>query len=182
MINTTSQVQILKLGVLNSENLDNYNIYTINGINRNKERTKALIAEIEKNTAPKHRNKITSLCKEFNDIFAMESDKLTVNNFYSQIFRMKDKNPVYTKNYRLPYTQREEVDRQVDKLLQNDLIEPSLAEYNSPVLLVPKKGTSKNAEVKWRLCIDYRLVNKKLIADKYPLPRIEDILDSLGRA
>lgn len=103
-----------------------------------------------------------------------------MNNFYTQTFKLKDNNPVYTKNYRLPYSQRQEIDRQVDKLLENDLIEPSAAEYNSPILLVPKK--SEGTEKKWRLCIDYRPVNKKLIADKYPLPRIEDILDSLGRA
>lgn len=34
----------------------------------------------------------------------------------------------------------------------------------------------------WRLCIDYRRVNKQLIADKFPLPRIDEILESLGKA
>lgn len=47
------------------------------------------------------------------------------------------------------------------------------------MLLVPKKS---NNEKKWRLVIDYRQLNKKLIADKFPLPRIDDILDQLGRA
>lgn len=32
------------------------------------------------------------------------------------------------------------------------------------------------------MCVDYRMLNKSLIADKFPLPRIDDILDSLGRA
>lgn len=180
IINTTSKVQILKLGAVKTESLENFKIYTIDEVKRTKQRTKLLITELESHTPKQHRSKIIPLCREFNDIFAMEEDKLSVNNFYTQKFRVKDDTPVYVKNYRLPYSQREEVNQQVGKLLQNDLIEPSCAEYNSPILLVPKKGIGKTK--KWRLCIDYRLVNKKLIADKYPLPRIEDILDSLGRA
>lgn len=37
-------------------------------------------------------------------------------------------------------------------------------------------------EKKWRICIDYRKVNEKMTGDRYPLPRIDKILDNLGRA
>lgn len=180
IINTTSRVQILTLPSINSESLENFKIYKIDDIKSNKTRTTQLLTEIAKQVPEQYKNHILPLCKEFNDIFAMEEDKLTVNNFYTQSFRIKDDSPVYVKNYRMPYTQREEVAKQVEKLLKNELIEPSCAEYNSPILLVPKKSADNTR--KWRLCIDYRLVNRKLVADKYPLPRIEDILDSLGRA
>lgn len=50
--------------------------------------------------------------------------------------------------------------------------------YNSPLLIVPKKGIKD----KWRLVVDYRQLNKKLHEDRFPLPRLEDILDRLGRA
>lgn len=46
--------------------------------------------------------------------------------------------------------------------------------------MVPKKSISN--EKTWRLCIDYRKVNKNLRADKYPLPRIDEILEGLGHA
>lgn len=180
IINTTSKVQILTLKTIKSESLDNYKIFNIDNVPRTKERTKILIDEITKNTPKQHQRQILPLCKEFDDIFALEDDKMTVNNFYTQKFRVKDDSPVYVKNYRLPFSQREEIARQVEKLRKNELVEPSSAEFNSPILLVPKKSTDKTK--KWRLCIDYRLVNRKLIADKYPLPRIEDVLDSLGRA
>lgn len=180
IINTTPKVQILTLKSVKSESLDNFKIYTIDEAKSNKNRMSLLMRELEKQVPEQHKDQILPLCKEFNDIFAMESDKMTVNNFYTQRFRVKDDSPVYVKNYRLPYSQREEVNKQIEKLLKNELIEPSSAEFNSPILLVPKKGTGKTK--KWRLCIDYRLVNRKLVADKYPLPRIEDVLDSLGRA
>lgn len=65
-------------------------------------------------------------------------------------------------------------------MLDEDIIEPSISSYNSPILLVPKK--SGNNEKKWRLVVDFRQLNKKLLADKFPLPRIDAILDQLGRA
>ena len=61
--------------------------------------------------------------------------------------------------------------KQVTKLLQNKLIEPSQSNYNSPLTLVPKK--SPTGEKRWRMCVDYRILNKNLVPDKFPLPRIE---------
>jgi len=54
-------------------------------------------------------------------------------------------------------------------------VEPSVSPYNSPLLLVPKKSLPNSENKKWRLVIDYRQINKKLLSDKFPLPRIDDI-------
>lgn len=114
------------------------------------------------------------------DVFALPNDRMTVNNFYEQKLRTRDEQPIYIKNYRHPQTQKEEINKQVSKLLDNKLIEPSVSSYNSPLILVPKK--SQDGTKKWRMCVDYRMLNKHLIADKFPLPRIDDILDNLGKA
>lgn len=73
-----------------------------------------------------------------------------------------------------------EINDQVQKLLKQDLIEMSRSNYNSPLIIVPKK--SVDGSKKWRMCVDYRLLNRQLIPDKFPLPRIDEILDGLGRA
>lgn len=86
---------------------------------------------------------------------------------------------IKTIDYRVPHAHKAEIDRQVKKLKENDLIEPSHSAYNSPLLLVPKKSTDNTK--KWRLCVDFRALNKKLVPDKFPLPRIDEILDNLGR-
>lgn len=95
---------------------------------------------------------------------------------------MKDDEPIYIKSYRIPESQKEEIRRQVNKLIDDKIVEPAVSEYNSPLLLVPKKSLPGSATKRWRLVIDYRQINKKLLSDKFPLPRIDDILDQLGRA
>ena len=88
--------------------------------------------------------------------------------------------PVYIKNYRLPHVQYNEIHEQVQELFENDIIEDSNSAYNSPLLIVPKK--SENGKEKWRLVVDFRQLNKKIVNDKFPLTRLEDVLDHLGRA
>ena len=105
---------------------------------------------------------------------------MTVNNFYTQEIKLKENSPTYTKNYRLPMSHKDEINKQVHNLRDHDLNETTISNYNSPIILVPKKGTQSSK--KYRMCIDYRKVNKNLIADKFPLPRIDEILDSLVRA
>lgn len=48
------------------------------------------------------------------------------------------------------------------------------------MLIVPKK--SDNNDKKWRLVVDFRQLNKKIMDDKFPLTRLDDVLDNLGRA
>jgi hypothetical protein len=62
------------------------------------------------------------------------------------------------------------------KLLKQGFVRPSASPWGSPVLFVEKKdGTN-------RMCIDYRMLNSMTIKNKYPLPRIEDLLDRLKKA
>jgi len=49
------------------------------------------------------------------NIFGIETELISTNNFYKQKIRMKADEQVYIKNYRIPHSQKEEVDKQVDK-------------------------------------------------------------------
>jgi hypothetical protein len=73
--------------------------------------------------------------------------------------------------YRLSPLEFEELKKQVKELLALGFIEPSSSPYGAPVLFVQKKDGSL------RMCIDYRALNKLTIKNKYPLPRIDDLLD-----
>lgn len=180
VMNTTSEVKVIpKTYKFKFEPISNFNILHFKNSNLyESSRIEKLLTLIKENSHLGYQSDVLSLCKKYSDIFFMEGDFMTTNNFYTQELRISDNNPVYIKNYRLPYSQKEEIEKQTNKLLHHGLIEPSYSNYNSPIILVPKKGNS----LQWRMCIDFRAVNKKLIADKYPLPRIEDILDNLGRS
>jgi hypothetical protein len=66
--------------------------------------------------------------------------------------------------------------KQLKKLLEQGFVRPSASPWGSPVLFVEKKDGTK------RMCIDYRTLNSMTIKNKYPLPRIEDLLDRLKKA
>ncbi|GFY15817.1 retrovirus-related Pol polyprotein from transposon 17.6 [Trichonephila clavipes] len=89
---------------------------------------------------------------------------------------LKDEEPVCQPPRRLAFTERQEVNKQIEEWLNEGIIRPSSAEYASPIVMVKKKDGSS------RMCIDYRKLNQKLVKDKFPLPIIEDVLDTLQEA
>ncbi|XP_063596500.1 uncharacterized protein LOC134773250 [Penaeus indicus] len=82
--------------------------------------------------------------------------------------------PVKQAPYRMSPVKFEILSKEINFLLDNNIIEPSTSEWASPCLLVPKSDGS------WRLCTDYRKVNALTVSDCFPLPRIDDIIDKVG--
>lgn len=180
-INTTEYTVKIRENLIDRlQPLENYNIFSINQTTQ-PNRKENCISELNLKDTPSYvKDKLKDLCTKYNDIFALKNDILTSNNFYKQNINLNDPTPVYIKNYRTPEVHRTEIDKHIDQMLNEQIIQPSISPYNSPVLLVPKKSTDNDK--KWRLAVDFRQLNKKVIADKFPLPRIDDILDQLGRA
>ncbi|XP_052726015.1 uncharacterized protein LOC128194444 [Vigna angularis] len=84
--------------------------------------------------------------------------------------------PISVQPYRMALAELIELKKQIEELLDKQFIRPSVSPWGAPVLLVKKKDGSS------RLCIDYRQLNKLTIKNKYPLPRIDDLLDQLHGA
>ncbi|GJR36632.1 retrotransposon protein, putative, ty3-gypsy subclass [Tanacetum coccineum] len=75
--------------------------------------------------------------------------------------------------YRLAPSELEELSRQLKELQDKGFIRPSSSPWGAPVLFVKKKDGS------FRMCIDYRELNKLTVKNRYPLPRIDDLFNQL---
>lgn len=85
--------------------------------------------------------------------------------------------PVQVKPYRYPNKQtKNEIEKLVKEILQSGTIMPSVSHLSSPVLQVKKKHNT------WRICVDYRELNKLTIKDESPIPIIDELLDELHGA
>ena len=84
--------------------------------------------------------------------------------------------PIQVPPRRVPFHKSQEMRHQVDEMLEAQIIEPSESPWSSPVVLVAKPDGTQ------RFCVDYRALNKVTKRDLYPLPRCDDILESLAGA
>ncbi|GJS76083.1 putative reverse transcriptase domain-containing protein [Tanacetum coccineum] len=84
--------------------------------------------------------------------------------------------PIAKSPYRLAPSKMQELSGQLQELQDKGFIRPSHSPWGAPVLFVKKKDES------FRICIDYRELNKITIKNRYPLPRIDDLFDQLQGA
>jgi len=79
-------------------------------------------------------------------------------------------------SYRMSAAENVALNKEINELLQQGAIVPSSSPFLAPVLFVKKKDGSL------RLCVDYRMLNDRTIRNCFPLPVIDDLIDSLGEA
>ncbi|GFX46466.1 retrovirus-related Pol polyprotein from transposon 297 [Trichonephila clavipes] len=122
------------------------------------------------------RNKLSELLRKFSGLFT-KTDKSTAakTNVKHRIFT-GDHAPINQRAYRVSPTERRIIHEEVQKMLDEGIVQPSESPWSSPVVLVRKKDGS------WRFCVDYRKLNSVTKKDVYPLPRIDDTLDCLKGA
>ena len=75
--------------------------------------------------------------------------------------------------YCMSIMENAEIKRKIKDMLDKGLIRPSTLPCDSPIVLIPKKDGT------WRMCVDFRSLNKITVKNRYPLPRIDDFLDQL---
>ena len=120
---------------------------------------------------------VRKVLEKYSDVFREKlPDKLPpVRNLIHEI-NTGDSSPVNTQAYQLPAWQLDEQTSQIKELLERSLIRESSSAWGSPVLFVRKPNDT------WRMCIDYRALNAKTERNSYPLPRIQECIDQLGKA
>ena len=130
----------------------------------------------QRSLTAKEFEQLKELIRENADVFALDDSELGHTSVIQHHVDTGDHGPIKQVVRRVPFVYRDKIARMVTAMKEAGIIKPSSSPWASPVVLVPKKdGTT-------RFCIDYRRLNSVTKKDVYPLPRIDDILDTLGGA
>ena len=122
------------------------------------------------------RARLEELLEEFEDIVAKDSSDLGRTDKVYHRIPTGDAAPIKQAPRRVPFHQREELERNLKDMLDNGIIERSTSPWSSPIVMVRKKDGGT------RICADYRRLNDVTRKDAYPLPRVDSTLDALGGA
>ena len=125
---------------------------------------------------PAEKDRIRKLLREFADIFSKNEYDLGRTGLIQHSIEIIGEKPKRCGPRPLNPAMRQELEKQVNDMLHQDLIQPSRSEYACPVVLVRKKDGTL------RFCCDFRKVNDASRKDSYPLPRISEVISTLSGA
>ena len=133
-----------------------------------------MVQHTESDLSSTQRDHVFDVLLEFEDVFANAGDNLGHASSIKHQIDTGDAAPIRQPVRRVPPHRREIVQNLLSDMQERNVIQPSKSPWASPIVLVQKKDGS------WRFCIDYRKVNAVTRKDAYPLPRIDDTLDTMA--
>ncbi|KAJ0466689.1 putative nucleotidyltransferase, Ribonuclease H [Helianthus annuus] len=134
----------------------------------------AILALVTEASAEERKIEDIPIVRDFPEVFPEELPGLPPHRQVEfQIELAPGAAPIARAPYRLAPSELEELSTQLQELLEKGFIHPSSSPWGAPVLFVKKKDGT------FRMCIDYRELNKVTVKNRYPLPRIDDLFDQL---
>ena len=133
------------------------------------------LPDIPNTLTAKQRRQLQDLLMKYKDIFARKGEPITSTPFLEHEIHTNGP-PVRLPSRRQNPLIREQEQQQIQEMLRDGVVRPSVSPWASPVVMVKKKDNSM------RFCVDFRKVNDATIKDAHPLPRIDDTLESLHGA
>ena len=131
------------------------------------------------------KQKYLRLIMRYNDVFSKDKFDIGFTNIIEHKVNMKTEDPIYVKQFRVPYEHQGILNEYVDELLKKGAIQDSKSPYNSPVFCVPKKvapGADPDEAPPLRCVLDFRAINRHAIPQKYSMKDVRECLDDIGRA
>ena len=152
-INTSKDVQ-----KVNNDSIENYLKEELNHLDQEK------------------RQKMEAIINECYECFAKDKFDVGLMGDSEAQIKLKEDKFISKKPYRCSFPDRKEIESQISKLLEHGMIEESNSPFASPVTLAFKKEDGR----KTRLCVDYRELNKIVVPEAQPFPRIEDLMENVS--
>ena len=135
-----------------------------------------MVCDCHAELSASEREDLFHLLCQFGEIFVVPQEPLGRTSKLKHSIDTGNAHPIRQPTRRIPPARRSEVTKLLEEMLEKGIIKPSCSPWASPIVLVKKKdGTT-------RFCVDYRKLNTITRKDAYPLPRIDETLDTLQGA
>eukprot|EP00253_Pinus_taeda_P034494 PITA_34494 len=118
-------------------------------------------------------NDLQKVLDNHSEVFETPKGLPPIHDHYHAIYLILGSVPPNIRPYRYPYAQKSEIECMVAEMLEAGIIQPSQSSFSAPVVFVHKKNGP------WRMCPDYRELNKLTIKDKFLIPVNDELLDQL---
>ena len=115
------------------------------------------------------------LCKH-HTIFSGEKNDIGRSDLIQHEIHLKNNDPIYVKQFKIPDTHREYLEDQVKEWLKMGIVQPTRSRYNSPMFLVNKKDGG------FRVVQDFRALNNNSHLDKYSMKDVSECIGEIGRS
>jgi len=142
--------------------------------NKNHEKSEELYGSVMTHLTPSQQDELKDLLQRYSDVFAENPGRTNLTVHHIDI--ALGTKPIRSLPYRLNPTKTEYLKVELKKLQELGIIEESDSPWSSPVVMVPKPDNTL------RLCTDFRKINSVTTADPFPMPRVDDLIDRVGKA
>lgn len=165
--------------------IENGTLYEINNLSleevRKLRETELSIEDFDlRHLSGEVRQKMESLLMRHAHAFSKSYKSLGQTCLVTPRIKLHHDYPLQCKPYKTPHTIREYAREEIKKLLEANIIEKSNSNYAFPVLFVRKKSTDKQKQPKYRMAVDYRMLNEILEGYPYPVPDIKELLQRIS--
>ncbi|VDI11245.1 Hypothetical predicted protein [Mytilus galloprovincialis] len=176
IVNNTNKSIRLKRGCVvgKASHLEEINLVNVN----QSQGTSGLkkLDESEISVPQEFKKDILRMIRDNEDVFATSDKDLGCTDTVQMTIDTGNNPPIRLKPYRAPLNQREIIDRTIEELLEAKIIRKSRSAWAAPIIIVSKKDKTS------RMCVDYRRLNAISKIYSFPLPLIDDLLASVGKA
>ena len=143
----------------------------------NETRSQKFDLEFGKTDFPEHEKQLKDLLHDFEDTVALTGDALGLTSMISHKIDIPvDSKPIYIPPYRVPHSQKEIIEKEVSELQERNIIEQSNTPWSFPLINIKKPDGSN------RICVDFRRLNALTQTDPYPMPSLNELLNSIGKS
>ena len=125
---------------------------------------------------PKFRTACIEMLEKFSDCISKDAFDLGRSTIMPHNIRLKNQEPIHSKQFPIPWSHREHVEEFVDEMLQKGCLQASRSPYNAPIFCVKKPHGHG-----LRVVQDFRQLNLNSYEDKYVIREIQDCIDEIGR-